>query len=209
MSVDQAPLPAAPRTGPRLGSVATRKAILDAARARFAQDGFTRSTIRSIASDAGVDASLVMQYFGSKADLFATVMDSGPNTMSRIADAFDGPENGLGERVTRAFLEVWDGDPRESEPLQALLRAAIGNEQATGQLRELIQKRVIVDLGPRLRSNSDLATRIEIASSMLVGVIVGRRLVGVDALVQQSRDSLVEIIAPAIQVILTRNQDAG
>jgi hypothetical protein len=136
-------------------------------------------------------------------------MDSGPNTMSRIADAFDGPENGLGERVTRAFLEVWDGDPRESEPLQALLRAAIGNEQATGQLRELIQKRVIVDLGPGLRSNSDLATRIEIASSMLVGVIVGRRLVGVDALVQQSRDSLVEIIAPAIQVILTRNQDAG
>jgi AcrR family transcriptional regulator len=207
MSVDQASPPVAPRTGPRLGSVATRKAILDAARARFAKDGFTRSTIRNIASDAGVDASLVMQYFGSKAELFATVMDAGPNTMSRIAQAFDGPEDALGERVTQAFLEVWDGDPQESEPLQALLRAAIGNEQATSQLRELIQKRVIVDLPPRLRDNSDLATRIEIASSMLVGVIVGRRLVRIDALVRQDRDSLVAFIAPAIQAILAGHQD--
>ncbi|WP_239451892.1 hypothetical protein [Frondihabitans sp. PAMC 28766] len=73
-----------------------------------------------------------MQYFGSKDDLFAAVMASGPNTMSRISEAFDGPEESLGNRVTRAFLEVWDGNPVESEPLQALLRAAIGSEQATG-----------------------------------------------------------------------------
>jgi AcrR family transcriptional regulator len=185
-----------------VGPATTRKTILDAARARFATDGFTRSTIRRIAGDAGVDASLVMQYFGSKDELFAAVMDSGPNTMSRIAEAFEGPEDSVGERVTRAFLEVWDGDPQESEPLQALLRAAIGNERATSQLRELIQKRVIMDLGRRVRDDPEMTTRIEVASSMLVGVIVGRRLVGVDALVRQERDSLVAIIAPAIQALL-------
>jgi AcrR family transcriptional regulator len=203
MSTNRAVPTPAPRTGSRLGSRATSQAILDAARARFAKDGFTRSTIRGIAGDAGVDASLVMQYFGSKDELFAAVMASGPNTMSRIAEAFDGPEDSLGERVTGAFLDVWDGDPQESEPLQALLRAAIGNEQATTQLRELIQARVIVDLGPRLRDNPDMTTRIDVASAMLVGVIVGRRLVGVDALVDQDRDSLVAIIAPGIQAILT------
>ncbi|GGF10558.1 TetR/AcrR family transcriptional regulator [Subtercola lobariae] len=190
----------------RLGAGPTRKVILDAARTRFAKDGFSRSTIRGIAGDAGVDASLVMQYFGSKDELFTAVMDSsGPSTMSRIAEAFDGPAEGLGERVTRAFLEVWDGDPHISEPLLALLRAAIGTQQATVQLRELIQKRVIDDLGARLRDDPDMTTRIELACSMLVGVVVGLRLVEIDALVRQEREALVAYVAPSIQAVLVRH----
>jgi AcrR family transcriptional regulator len=142
-----------------------------------------------------------MQYFGSKDELFASVMDLGPNTMSRISDAFTGPDDSIGERVTRAFLEVWDGDPLVSQPLQALLRAAIGNAQATAQLRGLIQKRVIDDLSPQLR-DGDMAIRIEIASSMLVGVVVGRQLVGIEALVEQDREALISYLAPSIQAIL-------
>ncbi|MFZ1178427.1 MAG: helix-turn-helix domain-containing protein, partial [Mycobacterium sp.] len=51
----------------------TRATILDAARSQFSAHGFERTTIRSIASAAGVDPALVMHYFGSKADLFAAV----------------------------------------------------------------------------------------------------------------------------------------
>lgn len=189
-----------------VGPTATRRVILDAARARFAADGFSNATIRKIAADAGVDASLVMQYFGSKDELFASVMDLGPNTMSRVSDAFEGPADTLGERVTRAFLEVWDGDPQVSEPLLALLRAAIGSQQATVHLRELIQKRVIDDLSPRLRESADMSTRIEIACSMLVGVVVGRQLVEIEALVREDRDALVQYIAPSIQAILGPTQ---
>lgn len=192
--------PAEART---VGPSATRKLILDAARTRFARDGFTKSTIRRIATDAGVDASLVMQYFGSKDGLFATVMNLGPNTMSRVSDAFEGPTAQLGERVTRAFLEVWDGDPQVSEPLQAMLRAAIGNARATVHLRELIQKRVIDDLSPDLRDGGDMPTRIELACSMLVGVIVGRQLIEIEALIRVDRDALVVYLAPSIQAILS------
>jgi AcrR family transcriptional regulator len=202
-SAEPASAPARP-----VGPTATRTVILDAARARFARDGFSNSTIRKIAGDAGVDASLVMQYFGSKDDLFASVMNLGPNTMSRVSDAFDGPDESVGERVTRAFLEVWDGDPQVSQPLQALLRAAIGNAQATVQLRELIQKRVIDDLSPRLRNSADMPTRIEIACSMLVGIVVGRELIEIEALTRQSREALVDYIAPSIQVILGPRQSA-
>jgi AcrR family transcriptional regulator len=197
----------APVPGRPVGPAVTRRAILDAARARFATDGFTSATIRKIAADAGVDASLVMQYFGSKDELFATVMDLGPNTMSRVSDAFNGPDDSIGERVTRAFLEVWDGDPLVSQPLQALLRAAIGNSRATIQLRDLIQKRVIGDLSPRLREG-DMATRIEIACSMLVGIVVGRQLVQIEALVEQDREALVSYIGPGIQAVLSRRRDA-
>jgi AcrR family transcriptional regulator len=191
-----------PTVARSVGPTSTRKVILEAARARFATDGFSGATIRKIASDAGVDASLVMQYFGSKDELFASVMDLGPNTMSRVSDAFDGPAESLGERVTAAFFAVWDGDPQSSEPLLALLRAAIGNQQATVHLRELIQKRVIDDLSPRLRESADMSTRIEIACSMLVGVVVGRQLVGIEALTRQDREALVKYIAPSIQAIL-------
>ena len=199
--VDRAEEVAAPkRQGRRPGSSGTRQVVLDAARARFAKDGYTGSTIRKIATDSGVDASLVMQFFGSKEELFREVMAITPSALSRIADAFDGPQDSLGERVTRAFLEVWDGEPKDSEPFIAMLRAAISNEQASAQLRDLIQSRVVHDLASR---DPDMRVRVEIVSSMLIGVVVGRHIVHVAAIVDQDRESLIQMIAPAVQAILT------
>ena len=198
---DMTDLTAAPkRQGRRPGANGTRQVILDAARARFAKDGYTGSTIRKIATDSGVDASLVMQFFGSKDELFREVMAITPSALSRISGAFEGPRDSLGERVTRAFLEVWDGAPEDSEPFIAMLRAAISNEQASVQLRDLIQTRVVHDLASR---DPDMTVRVEIVSSMLIGVIVGRRIVHVAGIVEQDRESLVGVIAPAVQAILT------
>jgi hypothetical protein len=55
---------------PRPGSRAeqrrrTEARILDAAARVFAAAGYERATIRAVASAAGVDAGLVMHYFGS------------------------------------------------------------------------------------------------------------------------------------------------
>ena len=196
-SVDTTPAPK--RQGRRPGSSDSRQVILEAARARFAKDGYAGATIRKIAADSGVDASLVMQFFGSKGDLFREVMAITPSALMRISEAFEGPANTLGERVTRAFLQVWDADPPESEPFIAMLRAAISNEQASVQLRELIQTRVVHDLGSR---NADMTVRVEIVSSMLIGLIVGRHIVHVVGIVEQDRESLVRVVAPAVQAIL-------
>jgi AcrR family transcriptional regulator len=49
----------------------TEAAILEAARALFAETGYERATIRAVAGAAGVDPALVMQHFGSKEGLFA------------------------------------------------------------------------------------------------------------------------------------------
>ena len=61
-------------TRPR-NATGTRADILAAARARFGTDGFDRTTLRAIAADVGVDAALVIRYFGSKQDLFAAAAD--------------------------------------------------------------------------------------------------------------------------------------
>lgn len=53
----------------------TRADILAAARRRFATEGYEGTTLRAVAADVGVDAALVIRYFGSKKDLFATAVE--------------------------------------------------------------------------------------------------------------------------------------
>src|ERR1017187_9091415 len=56
----------------------TEARILDAAAQAFLTAGYERTTIRAVASAAGVDAGLVMHYFGSKQELFRRVIDAAP-----------------------------------------------------------------------------------------------------------------------------------
>ncbi len=188
------------RRGRRPGTSTTRQAILDAARARFASDGFTATTIRRVAADAGVDASLVIQFFRSKDELFAAVMSISPDALARFSTAFEGPDEHLGERVVRAYLDAWEGT--DSEPLMAMLRGAIANEEASAQLREFIQARLLDGVKSRAVGD-DAAVRAGLASSMLVGIVVGRRIVAVPTISNVDRETLVAIAAPAIQSVLT------
>lgn len=59
-----------PHTAPQMAA-----RILDAAIAAFAADGFTSTTVRRIAADAGVSPGLVMHHFGNKEDLRAACDD--------------------------------------------------------------------------------------------------------------------------------------
>ena len=61
-------------TRPR-NAAQTRADILSAARRRFGSEGYERTTLRAVAADVGVDAALVIRYFGSKQDLFAAAAD--------------------------------------------------------------------------------------------------------------------------------------
>src|SRR6202034_1410409 len=70
-------------TTPRPGSRAeqrrrTEARILDAAASVFVAAGYERDTIRAVASAAGVDAGLVMHYFGSKQELYRRVIAAAP-----------------------------------------------------------------------------------------------------------------------------------
>lgn len=190
----------AARPGRRRGGTSTRQAVLDAARARFASDGFAGATIRRIAADAGVDASQVIQFFGSKDELFAAVMDIPHSALERFDTAFEGPREDLGERVVRAFLAAWEGDIAESGPLMAMLRAAMVNDQANQQLRDFIQSRLLH--GAHLRRDEDAALRAGLVAAMLVGIVTSRRIIGVPVLADAETDDIVAIAAPAIHQIL-------
>jgi AcrR family transcriptional regulator len=188
------------RRGRRPGIDSTRATVLKAARACFANEGFAATTIRRIAADAEVDVSQVMQFFGSKNELFAAVMEIPNSALDRISAVFDGPDEHLGDRVVRAFIASWETIPEESEPLVAMLRGAIVHENAREQLRDFIQSRLITGLGEE--RGYEAAVRAGLASSMLVGVIISRRVIGAPLLVEIELQKLVDIVGPAIQKIL-------
>lgn len=195
------------RRGRRPGPGSTRQAVLDAARARFASDGFAATTIRLVAADAQVDVSQVMQFFGSKDELFGAVIAVPASTMQRFNTLYEGPDEHLGERVVRAFLTAWEGIPQESEPLMATLRGAIVSEQARNQLRDFIQARLLAGTSRRL--SPDAGLRAGLATSLLIGLVVCRRVIGVPILVAVEPEQLVALIAPAIQQILAPQPSSG
>lgn len=88
----------------------------------------------------------------------------------------------------------------------AMLRGAIVNESAAEQLRSFIQSRVLE--GTRARADKDAALRAGLASSMLVGVVTSRQIIGVPALLTAGTDQLVTVLAPAIQQILVPQPSA-
>lgn len=188
------------RRGRRPGPGSTRQEVLDAARARFASEGFSATTIRVVATDAGVDVSQVMQFFRSKDELFAAVMAVPASALERFDTVFEGPDDHLGERVVRAFLQAWEGVPEESEPLMAMLRGAIVNEPAREQLRGFIQSRLT--RGTCDRRDTDAALRAGLAAALLVGMVTSRQIIGVPVLLTADTEQLVKIVGPAIQKIL-------
>lgn len=197
------------RPGRRPGPSSTREQVLEAARARFAADGFASTTIRRIAVDAGVDPSQVMQFFGSKERLYAAVLEIPDAALEQFSTAFDGPDAGLGERVVRSFLAAWEGSPQISEPLMAMLRGAIVHDVARDQLREFIQARLLEGVRGRAAGDeSELAMRTGLVSAMLVGVVMGRRVIGVPTLADADPEQIVGVLAPAVQRILAGGGDS-
>jgi AcrR family transcriptional regulator len=75
----------------------TRRAILDAAIARFGREGFRATSVADIARDAGVGGSLAYAYFPGKEALFlaaidedaAAVISEGLSTFADVADVED------------------------------------------------------------------------------------------------------------------------
>src|ERR1700735_1108498 len=113
-------------TSPRPGSRAeqrhrTEARILDAATQLFLTAGYDRTTIRAVASAAGVDAALVMHYFGSKQELFRQVIETAP--VPSISEAPGrAPEHTLASLAARLA----------SEPTASLtlLRSMLTNPEA-------------------------------------------------------------------------------
>lgn len=195
------PLDRPARTGRRPGPNRTRAAILDAARAAFAERGYDAVSMRSVARDAGVDPALVHRFHGSKEELFVAAMALPVSPSRLVAELLADGVDGLGERLVRTFLELFDR-PEAFAPLLALLRGAVSNERAAALLREFITREALGRLAAAASPDRP-ELRASLAGSQIVGLAMARRVVGVRPLATTDRETVVACVGPAIQRYLT------
>lgn len=188
------------RRGRRPGRPDTKAAILAAARERFAAVGFAGTTIRAIATDAGVDAALVHHYFGAKEDLFVAALALPVDPREVIGAAVAGPAEEAAEKLIRTFLTVWD-DPGFQPALLATVRRILepGGDRL---IREGFLPVVLIPIGEQLGiDRPDL--RMPLVASQLIGLIVARYVVRMEPIASLDVDRLVGIYAPTVQRYLT------
>jgi AcrR family transcriptional regulator len=193
-----------PRTGRRPGPTTSRQAILEAARHQFAESGYELTSIRAVAAAAGVDAALVIHFFGTKDELFraAVAWPFDPTELApRIRAA--GPA-GLGERLARVFLTYWD-DPETGLRLQALLRSAMTSESLGRLLREFVTRQLFQQL-TEVMEGPDRLLRVELVAAHLWGVAVLRYLLQMEPLASASIDEVAAHIGPTLDRYLQVNR---
>ncbi len=190
--------------GRRPGGPDTRQAVLEAARRRFAEAGYARATIRSIAAAAGVDPALVVHYFGSKEQLFRAVVDW-PFDPAEFFDRLAAPgRDGLGRRLTEGFLGLWES--AETGPrLQAVFRGAVTQQEVTGLIREFLAEIVAVRF-VRLIGDDRADFRVELALGTLLGAAVVRHILRVEPAASVALDDLVDQLAPVVERLLDGDQ---
>jgi len=99
-----------PRVGRRPGNQDTRGQIITAARQAFATKGFAGASMRGIAAEAGVDAALIHHYFDNKEQLFLATVALPLEMPQKLEEVAAGGLDGMGERLVRTVLGVWDSD---------------------------------------------------------------------------------------------------
>jgi AcrR family transcriptional regulator len=178
----------------------TREAIISAARAQFAERGYDRASVRSVAGAAGVDPAMVRYFFRSKLGLFAQVVGLSGDLSDQVRAAFAGDRERIGERVARLVVSQLE-DPSGRERLIALVRAASSEPEAARRVREDF------GLGHRemIASTEADAGRLGavLISATVLGLVVGRCIVGLEPLVSAPPEELVLALAPAFQQLLT------
>ncbi|GLZ75339.1 TetR family transcriptional regulator [Actinorhabdospora filicis] len=186
------------RTGRRKGNPDTRAQILDAARDAFAEVGFDRATIREIARRADVDPALVHHYFGSKDKLLLATIDA-PFDPGKVLPGIIGPGlDGVGERLVRAFVGVWDGPAGARGSV--LLRSALSHPLMLRLLREFLISRILRVAVRELGVEIDHAPfRGSLVASQLLGLALTRYILKVEPMVDAPPEAVVAMVGPTIQ----------
>jgi AcrR family transcriptional regulator len=152
--------------------------------------------MRGIASEAGVDAALVMRFYGSKEALFREVMALPPAVAEAMAGLADGPRATVGLRLAEALVGMLE-DPGSRSVVLGRIRSASSHPDAAALVRETVTR----DVGRLVAALTDdePETRAVLVGSQLVGLALGRHVVRVEPLASMPAADVVDYIAPVFQ----------
>lgn len=179
-----------------LRSQPTRDRILKAARRVFAAEGYERATIRAVAVEAKIHASMVMRYYRSKENLFAAASDFD----LRLPSLAGIERSIIGRRLVGHFLERWEG-PDSNGELQSLLRAASSHDGARAALTEIFERQLMPAV-ESIDGVADADRRAALVAAQILGLAYARYVIRLPAVVSLDRSVIVEAVGGCVQTYL-------
>ncbi|MEW1910998.1 TetR family transcriptional regulator [Kitasatospora sp. NPDC085895] len=169
-----------------------RQAILRAARRAFALQPYAQVTLRGIAAEAEVSASLIVKLFGSKEELFAQTADFSAD----LDELLDAPLERLGRHLVLTLVRV-----RRERHTDPLLRVVLSLGMA--------DERTVIRVRFRDQATRRLTDRLEGPDAELRAELILGQLLGLGATLSIHRDGgageqtaperLADLCAPALQ----------
>lgn len=175
-----------------------REAILAAARQRFTSEGYERTTIRSVARDAGVDPAMVMRYYENKEGLFGAAVDI--NLL--LPDLTGMPLDEVAGLLARHFVSRWEGDLSD-EAIMVMLRSAVTNPAAAERLRHVFGRQVVTLVRSLTHDAADSDLRAGLISSQLLGIALTRYILKLPPVAAIDAETLIAAITPVLSHFLT------
>lgn len=189
------------KPGRRPGPSGTREAIFTAAKEAFARQGYDATSLRQVARNADVDPSLIVHFFGTKAALFRACLALPIDPDEVVRTLLAGGVDGLGERIVRTFLAVWDTTPGQG-PMLAMLRSAVSHEDSAAQLSALLTEALFYPLA-RGAGCGDPGLRASLLASQAVGMAFARYVLKLEPFASASVEVLAPALGPTLQRYLT------
>jgi AcrR family transcriptional regulator len=178
-----------------------------AARALFASLGFERTTMRAVATRAGVDVALIYHHFGSKAGLLEATL-AVPASAQTSLRAIPAGSPDPGRAIVAAVLGLWENDQSLREQALAMIRTALSYEDAARRLRELHSSTVLA-LVSEVAAEDHRELRAALIGAQLSGLLLLRYLFKVSAMTAVDPTVLISAVAPTIEQYLTGDLNGG
>lgn len=176
--------------------------LLDAARRRFAEDGYAATTVRDIADDAGVNVALINRYFASKEGLFEACLNAVQDDLRQTAGEV--PRERVAEVIAQQVTSQGPGVlPSE---LVLLLRSS-GDERADRIRRDALRascERLATLAGwhPGHPESDRLLLRAQVVLATALGISVLRSMTGLLPMAAAREEDLAGPLGEVISVLL-------
>jgi AcrR family transcriptional regulator len=157
--------------------------------------------MRAIAGEAGVDAALVVHFFGNKAALMGEAIEWPFDPEVEMPKLLVDGKHQVGGHLAELVVRTWDREGGRN-PILMLVRAATTEPKAAEMLAAFMRERLFAPLMQRLGSDRpDL--RAALAASQLVGMGLARHVLRVEPLASAKPADVVDWYGPTLQRYLT------
>jgi AcrR family transcriptional regulator len=183
----------------------TRQRLLQAARQHFARDGYAATTVRDIATEAGVNVALINRYFTSKEGLFEACLD---RTVKELDDR--DTEASTVDQIVKVMIEQLLDAPGADRPLQLLLLLRSTGEPEVDEIR----RRTLHDFSERMARaagwspddprTDELVLRAQLVLATAFGMLLLRASTALEPLRSATDADLRGPLADAVSALLSR-----